>query len=367
MILLGLLFIPIVIAAVAFWKFPNTITWKEWILQALIQTALITAGYFIAKHQALESTEHLNGRITAKAHDSEKCCHCRMVCDGYRTVQSCTGSGKTRSCSSSQECTGWHEECDHYQDYYWSLKSTVGNIKVDSCEPNKDRVPALWQNASVGDPASIPHTYTNYLKADPESLHRHQELEHFNKHIPEFPKVYDRYKVNPVMGPAPQKWQQAFREINADLGAKNQVDVTLLATSIQDPAFAQAVEAKWLFGPKNSLNIVIGVQGDDITWARVVTFSKVEDLKIYLRDELQGKKLSDDIPAIVRDAVATKFKRTAMADYEYLARAAKPSTGWVVALYILGLALAIGLAILMHKHDVFGDEGPRPHKFRRFR
>ena len=337
--LLGMLFIPVVLAAFAAWRFPDTITWKEFLLQLAVQTAFITGGYYIAKYQSLSSTEHLNGRIIAKTHNSESCCHCRTVCDARDKKGNCTSS---------------HEVCDHIVDYRWDLKTSVGSINIDKCEPFAFNVPKVWAQARVGEPSSVEHSYQNYLKGDEQSLLVHKELDQFQ--VPPFPEIYGFYKVNPVMGPAPANWQDAFREINADLGASKQVDVTLLVTSVQDPTYAQAVEAQWLYGPKNSLNIVIGVLDGSITWARVVTISKVEDLKIYLRDELQGKKFTDDIPGIVRIAVKERFHRTAMAEYEYLARNATPSTGWLIGLYILGLLVAAGLSILMHRRDIFGEE-----------
>lgn len=307
--LFGLLILPLIIAAVAIWRFPGTITWKEFTLQVVLQSAIITGGFYIARYSSLQSTEHLHGRVILKEHDSESCCHCRQVCNGYEEV--CTGTGDNRSCSS--QCTGYHEECDHFRDYYWSLKTTLGDVTIEDCEPDEDDIPVLWAQAYVGEPVAMDHNYTNYLLADHESLMVHKELEHFGKNIPEYPEVYDIYKINPVLGPAPAEWQQAFREINADLGAQKQVEVTVLVTRVQDPTFAQAVEAKWLYGPKNSLTVVMGLQGDTIAWARVVTFSKVEDLKVALRDALQGKTLSDDIPGLVRQAVASQFHRTAMA------------------------------------------------------
>jgi hypothetical protein len=254
------------------------------------------------------------------------------------------------------QCSGYREECDHFQDYYWSLESTLGDIPVESCEPHSSQVPLAWASAYVGEPATVSHTYTNYLKADRESLFVHKELEHFK--VPELPEVYGYYRANPVLGDAavPGEWQTALREINADLGASHQVDVKVLTTRVQDPTYAQAVEARWLYGPKNSVTIVLGIEGTKITWARVVTFSKVENLKVFLRDELQGKTFEDDVPLIIRRAVSQMFRRTAMSDYEYLARAAQPSTGWLVFLYVLGTAISVGIAVYMHKHDVFGEE-----------
>ena len=355
MILIGLLIIPLFIASVGFFVFKTTITWKEFLFQIAISTTIMVVGYLIARWSSLSDIEHLNGRITNKLSGSEKCCHCRQVCNGYREV--CSGSGKNRTCST--QCTGYHEECDHYQDYWWSLDSTVGRIGIDSCEPNKHRVPKVWANAKVGEPATVTHTYTNYLKADPDSLIVHNKHEKFLDKIPSYPSIYEYYKVNPVISYGaniPNGWQEAFSEINADLGAKKQIDITVLLTNIQDPTYAQAVEAKWLYGPKNSLTVVIGVREGLAEWARVVTISRVEALKIELRDTIQGKRVEGiEIPNIIRSGVLSGFKRKPMSDFEYLASTAEPSALATIILYIIGIILSIGLGIFMHTNELFNE------------
>lgn len=360
--LFGVLFIPVLLAAGVAFFLRWTVTWKEFLLQLGIQTLVLTGAFYLAKQRSLTDTEHLHGRITKKVHDSESCCHCREVCTMHTTDRTCSSRDKNGNCTSYSEterCVAWRTECDHSRDYYWSLKTTLGTMTINDCEPDEDDVPAIWANAYVGEPVAKEHSYQNYLLADKNSLLVH-EVERFLDRVPEYPKIYGRYKVNPVVGmKAPDGWQQAFREINADLGSRRQVDVTVVMTPIQDPTFAQALEAKWLYGPKNSLNVVLGVRGGEISWARVVTFSKVESLKVYLRDELQGKRLTDDVPGIIRRAVESRFRRTAMADYEYLVRAASLPTGWMVFLYVFGLLLSGGLGLYMHKNDVFGDEGVR--------
>lgn len=375
MSLLGLLLVPIGITiASAFWL-KHTITLKESLAQLAVVTLVIVTGFFIARHFGLSDIEHYHGRITQKLHGSQKCCHCRQVCDGYRNVKTCSAHDNKGNCTSHstrRECTGYHEECDHHRDYWWALQTTIGRIPVDDCESRESQTPTLWADARLGEPATLPHEYKNYLKADPESLLVHDVKSKYIDAVPAYPNIYSLYKVNPIVSdgpPIPASWPDAIRDLNADLGASKQVDVTVLLTSVQDPTYAQAVEAKWLYGPKNSMSVVLGVQGDAVAWARVVTISRVEKLKIDLRDGLQGRQLSDDIPAMIRAAVATSFRRTPMAEFEYLAHTASPPTGWLIFLYILGAALGCGLTAWLHREDVFGNRPVQsfPRYNRRFR
>jgi hypothetical protein len=339
-----LLLIPIAMLGGAFLLFKATITWKEFLLAMGASLLTLLIGWQIAKWGALQSNEHLNGRITRKIEDTQSCCHCHDVCDSRDKDGNCTRS---------------HEECSHTRDYQWSLATSVGTIEVEDCSGSDDP-PSVWVNAQVGEPATVEHSYNNYLLADPDSLFVHETMEKYHPFIPKYPQVYDLYKTDPVLGQGvqvPHGWQETVREINADLGATNQVDVTVVLTTVSDPTYAQALEAKWLYGPKNSLNIVMGINGDTIQWVRVITFSRVEMLKVRLRDQLQTLKLNDPkVLTIIRNEVRTGFKRTAMAEFEYLARTAKPKGWYLFALYFFEILVVGVLIYVTHQHDIFGDE-----------
>lgn len=336
-----LIIIPILVGVGAFLAF-KTITGKEFVLQLVGCVLVAVIGWSLAKWGSTRDTENLNGRITRKIDGTQKCCHCQDVC----TKKDDKGN-----------CISYEEECSHFHDYYWKLATSVGDIDVEDCS-GYDNPPSEWERAFVGEPASVENGYTNYLLADPDSLMIHGVTDKFR--VPKYPRVKGLYQVNHVVGDvsAPSGWQKEVREINADLGHSNQVDVTILLTSEKDPTYAQAVEANWLYGPKNSLNIVMGVDGDSIRWVRVVTFSKVEMLKVRLRDQLQGLSLNDPkVLNIIRSEIKSGFHRTAMADFAYLASSAQPK-GWALfGLIVLQLVVSVGLSILMHTKDVFGDEG----------
>jgi hypothetical protein len=349
--LFGLLLIPLLMGGTLFFFFRLTITLKEFLLLELIAVAVATGGFFIARWGALQDTEHWNGRVTQKIHNSQSCCHCRQVCS------TCTDSkGRSYSC----QC---HQVCDHFRDYYWSLAISTGDtVTVENCEPDEDDVPVVWARAKIGEPASVPHLYTNYLRADPDSLLRRTADPRFEALVPVFPEVYEFYKVRKVVQigiAVPFDWDEGLREINADLGAKKEVDITMLFTREANPEFANAVEARWLYGPKNALIIVVGApDGETIEWARVVTISRGEEVKIILRDGLPGMTIGNPDAALtfVRKTVEENFHRTSMTEFEYLASAAKPSDGWLIALYVFTLLLTGGLAWYMHHNDVFHEE-----------
>jgi hypothetical protein len=355
--LLGLVLIPLLFGGGAAIVFRQRITLKEFFLLEAIALTVALGGWAIARWGAMQDTEYWNGRISNKTHGSQKCCHCRQVCNSY-----------SKDSNGNTTCDSYREECDHFQDYWWNLEVSTGDtISVENCEPFRDRVPSIWTAAYIGEPASVAHSYTNYLKADPDSLmHRSVVKTEYLEKIPEnsVPRIYDLYHSSKVFqeGPLlPGEWDKLLRELNADISGPFQIDLRLYVTSIKDPAYADSIEAKWLYGPKNSLTIVAGTDGKVFTWIRVVTLSRVEELKILMRDKLTGWEISNPVGGVkeIRQIVTGKFRRTPMKEWEYLASAASPSNTVLVILYILTTMITLGGLYVMYNQDVFGPHNSR--------
>lgn len=345
--LMPLLLIPLAVGGGFFLVLKTTFTWKEFLLQVGICFVIIFIGFFLARCDAMSSVEHLNGHVTGKSEDRTSCCHCHTVCDSRDKKGNCTAS---------------HQVCSHSWDSEWNVQTSLDHtITIENCD-GSHRPPKRWDEVKIGEFAAVEHSYTNYLKADEDTLIRHGADETLVARIPKFPEVYDLYRVSKVVEDgtrAPKFWQIELENINDEFGATRQIDVTFLLTSHDNAdRYSDAVEKAWLYGPKNGLIVVIGTDGTTITWARVVTLSRVEELKVDIREDLQGLALTDPrIFTILRAHILQHWKRTSMEEFEYLASHASPTTGWMVFLYILALALSIGLAMFMHHEDVFGDEG----------
>jgi hypothetical protein len=348
--LLILLLIPPVLGGLLFYFSRNQITVREFVIMEMILLTVVMISFFYARMSSLDDVEHWNGRITGKTNGSMNCCHCRTECD---TCWDSDGSSYSCNC---------HEVCDHSADYYWNVQVSTGDsVTIRRCEPNRHRVPRAWIDAFVGEAASVQHTYTNYLRADSSSLLREEVdgNEGYRAIVPPFPSIYSHYKVNKLLTVGglrvPPRWRTGLREINADLGRSRQVDVVMVFVSNADPTFADALAERWLKGPKNALTIVSGV-GEDmkISWVRVITISRVESLKITLRDGLTGLSINDPETALdlVRQAVANQFVRTPMAEFEYLASAAAPSPFGTGLLVLMSFLLTGLLSFFMAREDV---------------
>jgi hypothetical protein len=344
------LLVPFIVTLGAARLFRKTITGKEVALQLFVISGLIVSLYYMARGYSVQDYEHLHGRVLRTTFGAQDCCHCTDTC------------GQT---DKDGRCVREEKNCNHPNDWYWALETTIGKMNLASCEPDGSLVPPAWKKAQVGEAAATYNRYDNYLKARPEAVIPPGVPEALLARVPQYPGLHDGYKFFPVVSsdtPIPSDWQQALRDINADLGAKHQVEIAVLLTAERDPAFADAVAARWLYGPKNSVTFVLGLDGKAIRWARLVTISKVPELDAAARATLPGKAVSDDIPGIIRQLVQSKFKRTPMADFEYLMSYARPSTGWLIFLYILGAVLSIGISVLMHRVEVFKAVPPNPFR-----
>lgn len=356
--LLGLLAVPLVVASLAWLIARETISRGEFFAQILISAALVSAAWSWGRAQTLEDVEHLNGFISAKSEGHHDCCHCHTECRERNIIGRC-----------KREV----ERCSHPHDFYWRVEVEGAGQLEQTCM-TRQKLPAWWAQVREGKPGVIEHRYQNYLRADPDSLmHQGFNGEHpsatarevaIERHaIPELPRVHDGLFVDRVVElgvEAPANWEWLLRELNATLGARKQVDVTLVIGDSESPDLALAVDAAWMSGPKNGAIIVLGApDGASIAWARLVSVSSNPSLEIALRERLRGRALQDpQIIPIIAEELDSKFERTPMSTFEYLAGSAAPR-GWIlVGLYALALLLSLALSYLFHRVD-FSREGLR--------
>ena len=342
MVLFGLILVPFAVGAAAYLFLHETVSVKEYLILTAVSCACAWGLYEIATFAAMRDTEHWNGRIEKKNEGTQSCCHCRSECVSY---------DKKGSCQS------YRQVCDHFQDYYWTLDLSTGDTVGVSCDTGSSP-PKWWKEAKKGAPAAVEKSYTNYLKADPDSLMLPAEAEQYLDRVPGFPEIKNYYQVDKVLSDGsvnvPSSLRKGLAEMNADLGARYQVDVVLVLTSLKDPLYASAVEYKWTKGPKNAVTIVMGVEGDRVMWSRVVTLSKVEVLKVELRDKLPGMSLSgSEILGTIRSEIQTQFHRTPMAEFEYLATDVRIPWWLTFLAYFFDFAIVTGLLFYMHNRRTF--------------
>jgi hypothetical protein len=318
----------------------------------ILPGALIVGLAFALSHgSATSDTEIWSGAVTSKdrVHGTyEKPYDCRC-----RPETSCRGSGKDRSCSTSQKC----DTC--YETRYtvkWSCNTTIGGYTIDSEDSTWRTVyskpdPARYSVINVGDPVSKTSSYTNYVQAVPESLFKpgSESLRaKYAKMTPVYPdKIYDIYKIDRFVqvgfaftdAPA---WNLDISNMLRTLGPKKQANVIVVVAKTADANYMYAIRDAWEGANKNDVVLLIGSEdGQKIAWVDVISWTKREIFKVQLRDEVLALGTIDrtKIMPIVQRQIETNFERRRMREFEYLSNEIDPPT-WLLGL--IGVVLVVG-------------------------
>jgi hypothetical protein len=337
------------------------ITWEEFILHLGIQTIVTVTSAFILYYQNTGDTEIWNGRVVSKAQVQVSCEH-SYDCN-CRTEETCSGSGTSRSCTSRRVCDTCYE---HSYDYDWDVHtSNKETITIDRVDRQGVSTPPRWDSVIIGEPTAQSHSYTNYIKAAPSSLFRHQGLvQKYAGKLPKYPiEVYDYYRLNRLVSQGIsvqdyRAWNNGLAQINADLGAKKQVNMIVVLTN-QPQEWYYALEEAWVGGKKNDAILVIGLdpETNKATWATVMAWTTSKLFEVKLRDAIM------DLPAVtpeatlgaLRENVATYYARKPMKDFEYLRASIQYSTTQLVVTLLIGVLIAVGFAWFFAVKDVFGE------------
>lgn len=368
-----LLLIPVIIAAIARWKFEHTIAWPEVGTQIVLISLILGGVWFAGSYSKMHDVEVWNGEVTEKVRDHSSYqrayeCFCTTDSDGNRTCSTC------------------------YETIYtvdWFLRTTIGNIQLAYDESSWRSVynqpdPAQYHNARVGEPCSIEQSYTNYIRAVPESLfntYSEEELAQFSGLIPEYPRVRDYYHFDRVltMGMGAnvnhREWDEYLERYQKVLGNSHQVNILLLIVNTSDQMYRHALEQAWLGGKKNDVIVLIGSSNfPTIDWVDTITLGRNsgnELMTVEMRDNLMEIGTLEDHKVVIGSLVRTvedKFDRKPMADYEYLRSEIDPPTWVIILAFFLSVALSIGATIYFHHTDHFNMETYRTRfNYRRYR
>ena len=378
MVFAFLLFIPLVVGGMGFlWSHFATknsshtstgVTWKEFLAQIVVQAAIAGISAAIIYNANTGDIEVWNGVVTKKEKAWTSCEH-DYKCNCHQ-VESCSGTGKNRSCSSHEECDTCYE---HSNDWDWDVHNSIGEvITIDRIDRRGSNEPPRWTAVKMGEPTAHLHRYTSYIKAAPGSLFREQGDPQYAKHLPEYPSaVFDYYRLNRLVlvngarVENPRAWNQELSEINANLGHAKQVNMIVVLVKDLPSDYFYALRNKWIGGKKNDLILVVGVDAQNTPkWARVMAWTTNHMVEIKLRDAIM------DLPELTQHEVMLRlsanvrkfYQRKPMSDFEYLTSSITPTTTqWAVSMGI-GVLLSIGLTIFFHFQDPFGDD----YKQRRF-
>ncbi len=340
---------------------------------AVLGVLILAGAFYGSSAVATSDVEIWNGQVIGKnrKHDEYQ----RSYDCNCKNVQTCSGSGKNRTCSTRSVC----DTC--YEDRYtvkWTIDSTVGKFTVQELDESSRRVylspdPQLYAQTNVGDPASRRNTYTNYIQAVPESLFATPPASlqaRFAGLIPAYPdQIYDLFKNNHFLSPGfavsdGVQWDRDIAMMLRELGPRKQVNAIVVIAKTDDPQYADALRYAWEGANKNDVVLVIGSkQWPQISFVRVISWTKNELFKIQLTNSvknlgiIQREPIMDELQA----QISKNFERRRMREFEYLKNEIDPPTWLIVTMLALILAAQGGAMFYIHR------QAAQPKGRRRYR
>lgn len=357
MIFLLLLLVPLLVAVGTFVFGKRRVIWQEFAAHVCVSLAVAGLSCWIIYAANTADTEALNGSVTGKNSEKVSCSHsyCCMTC------QSCSTDSKGHQSCHSYCC---HTCYDHPFDVDWNVFTTIGEWEIDRIDRQGVGEPPRWTTVRTGDPVSRLHSYTNYIKAAPDSLFRDQGLigPYVDK-LPEYPDhVYDYYRLNRLVRvgvnvPDEKQWNEDLSSLNARVGAPKQANVVVVLTN-ESETFYYALRQHWLGGKKNDIVAVVGVKTSSaavqIAWVHSMSWAEDDIFNVKLRDDLLGLRTLDRVQVVstIESDVVRYFRRKPMADFEYLEASITPTPGQLAFALLINLSISVGLAVFFVKNEV---------------
>lgn len=335
----------------------------------IISAGIISAAFYAGKGSRTADTQVLNGEVTGKnrVHDSyvrTYQCRCREIC---------TGTGSSRSCTTT---------CDTcYEDRYtvtWNVFSNVGTFRINHLDSTSRSVyrspdPPFYTQASKGDPVAALSSYTNYIKAVPESLFRpvSKDLkQRFADLIPAYPlNSYGFYSLDRVLTPGItvpdlKVWNHRLAHALKTLGPTKQANVVIVIAKTADPSYFYALQDAWINGKKNDVVVVIGApEFPKPAWVNVMALTDKKLMQVKLRDDIMALETltAEAVIGAINHNVLSYHQRKSMKDFEYLNAQIDPPTWVIVLTLVLIVAAYVGFWIFYYK------AGPRHWQLQRRR
>ena len=220
--------------------------------------------------------------------------------------------------------------------------------------------PTRWSQVYHDDPVSRAISYVNYIKAAPDSLYHHTEIDPQISKISYPNNIYDYYKINRVvdvdLGVSPEIIKSMNEKISLslrDLASAKQVNIVIVLTKNPSSMFAEKLKNSWLGGKKNDLILVVaGNSNGDILWDDVFSWSNNDMANVSIRDAVRNYgKIDDKLVDIAVDGINKYWQRKRMHTYEYLTSEIEPTTFAYIMIFLVGLVLSGGLMVFFVKSE----------------
>jgi hypothetical protein len=223
-----------------------------------------------------------------------------------------------------------------------------------------DKYVAVWDKLPEScEFTTSAHWYENRVAVS-DSIFNYPEVDEKTRRtygVFEYPAV-NGYNQQAVLGVSDPAAEWKFQYLNAMLGAPKQVRVFVLVFKNQPLQASFEQEAHWKRSNKNEFVICIGVSdANAVQWARVLSWTEVEGLKVDTASHLTGQSQLDlsELATWLYPQIEKRWVRMPFAKFSYLT--VEPP-GWAIAItWILTAGLCFGLSwwFVNNEFDPIGD------------
>lgn len=360
-----ILFIPAFLVMVTMkMMFSHDITPKEvgiHLIAIIIGAAAILGVNYYFLYSDLQDVEVLNGEVTGKYKHTEICTELSS-CENYTVHQRCTSSTDDKG-NTTESCVSY-KVFDYDSEFDWYVESTVGEIKIRRVNARGDIMPDRYRVVRIGEPASAPHRYTNYLFADEQSLFAPEDFKtkydpEYQKGIPDYPGVFDYYRTDHIVNltrVSSKGYNEYVSEVLKTEGSRKQLNITVVLYNDRDPQFVDATMTKWRGGKKNDVLMFFGVNDSgDVTKFYSTSFAggmKNEMLHATLRIDALSEKMSLDLLKKQVYTTVQKYERLPNEEFKYMKYRLEPKKEIIVACSVVLLLISICIGFFMRNNDL---------------
>lgn len=369
------IFIPLIGVLIAYKFFKEEFEWWEYILGPIISFIFLLIFILALKSNLNSDTEYF-GSIVVKARYTEYWeTWVRKTCS-YTT---CTGSGKTRRCTTHYyDCS----YCDHNPEYY-TLYDNLGNsyntsketylkLKKDwdnesfkdlhrninyhfSCGKDGDAYETFYnQNVYKSLSVTNTHPYKNpTLHA--YSAFKYDDIEDTNqlKKVYDYPKLQNLYQSNIIGLKVSDSINKLFQFLNGYYGSNKKARFYYLFYNDKPISNAILQQKHWKNGNQNEIVICIGIKNNQIQWCYPFGWNHNKYLYVNIKNDIQNMKYLDMYRLYNISVQNLKYFKTNDLQKEFDYLEPELPTWALYVVYIVNIFITIGCIIFGIKNKTY--------------
>lgn len=364
------LVIPVLAVLICAIFFTKKMAPWEYAVLFFVPLLTIFIGKQMSIYSQVQDTEYWNSYITKATYYEPWNEYIHKTCsERIRTGTDSKGNATYRT---------RYYDCSYvqYHSAYWEVNDNIGQT-IGISQAFFSQLCQQWSNRSFVDmhrhyhsidgdayatvfnnkfenmfPICESHTYENRVQCS-KSVFNFQEVDSTAQkryQLFSYPKT-GAFTYNPILGYSNANASLKLQRYNAQLGASKKLHMLLLVFKDQPVDAAVMQENYWKGGNKNEFILCVGLYGNRIDWARVISWTDVEDLKIRVARKVKEMN-TFDIDSVINYMVSetsTHFVKKSFKDFSYIT--VEPTLQATVITFVITLLLSIGLVIFSVKND----------------